>query len=66
MIWIYLGYLRWQRKGEIRQCLLNQPALKELHHYTQPHLLRTISANLLNLPVKNKPKRLDYFSKGLN
>lgn len=31
MIWVYLGYLRWQRKGEIRQCELNQPALKEQH-----------------------------------
>ena len=30
MIWVYLGYLRWQRKGEIRECMLDQPALKEL------------------------------------
>lgn len=66
MIWTYLGYLRWQWKGEIRQCLLNQPALKELHYYAQPYLLRTISPNLLNLPVKNRLKRLNYFSKALD
>lgn len=30
MIWAYPGYLRWQRKGEIRQLLLNQPAPQEL------------------------------------
>lgn len=53
MIQIYLGYLRWQQKGEIRQCLLNQPALKELQYNTQPYLLRTISPNLQNLHVKN-------------